>query len=57
MAETMKAVVWDGDTWPNGMELKEVPRPRANPGGVVVEAKATGICGSYRINEIKDISR
>jgi L-iditol 2-dehydrogenase len=46
MAETMKAVVWDGDTWPNGMELKDVPRPKANPGGVVVEVKATGICGS-----------
>jgi L-iditol 2-dehydrogenase len=31
---------------PGHMELREVPRPSAGPGQVVIEVQATGICGS-----------
>ncbi len=42
----MKAIVWNGDTWPKGVEYRDFPTPKPPPGWVVVETKATGICGS-----------
>lgn len=46
MSEMMKAIVWDGGQWPNGLELKEFPKPKAKPGWVLVRNRAAGICGS-----------
>jgi len=46
MGNMMKAVVWDGGTWPAGLALKEFPRPEPRPGWVLVRNKAVGICGS-----------
>lgn len=40
----MKAVVKEGPA--PGFALREVPRPRAEPGTVVVRVKAVGICGT-----------
>ncbi len=46
MTAMMKAIVWDGGQWPNGLELKEFPRPQVRPGWVLVKNQAAGICGS-----------
>ena len=42
----MNALVWDGGTWPEGLEYREFPTPEIPPGWVLVETKRTGICGS-----------
>lgn len=42
----MKAVVWDGGQWPNGLEYRDFPRPEVKPGWVLVRNQAAGICGS-----------
>jgi propanol-preferring alcohol dehydrogenase len=40
----MKAVVWNG---PNSkLSLQDIPVPLAGPGQVVIEVKASGLCGS-----------
>jgi 2-desacetyl-2-hydroxyethyl bacteriochlorophyllide A dehydrogenase len=39
----VKAVVWNG---PNDMTLESLETPRASAGAVIVEPRATGICGS-----------
>ena len=46
MGNIMKAIVWDGGTWPEGLELKEFPKPQLRPGWVLVRNQAAGICGS-----------
>ncbi len=46
MSEMMKAVVWDGGRWPEGLELREFPKPKVKPGWVLVRNRAVGICGS-----------
>ncbi|UCF10071.1 MAG: alcohol dehydrogenase catalytic domain-containing protein [Candidatus Bipolaricaulota bacterium] len=46
MTEMMRAIVWDGDLWPKGLELKEFPIPELRPGWVLVRNRAAGICGS-----------
>ncbi|MFC1938717.1 alcohol dehydrogenase catalytic domain-containing protein [Chloroflexota bacterium] len=40
----MKAVVWDGPS--EGVSLKVVPVPKAAPGEIVIEVKASGLCRS-----------
>lgn len=44
--KTMKALIWDGRNYPEGVFLGEVARPGVKPGWVLIENKATGICGS-----------
>jgi len=47
MTNTMSAVVWDGEAWPSGLELRtDVPLPEIRPGWVLVRNRAAGICGS-----------
>lgn len=41
----MKAAVWNG---PNDLSIKQVPRPSASEGEVLIKTKAVGICGSDR---------
>ena len=41
----MKAAVWNG---PNDLSIKQVPRPTASEGEVLIKTKAVGICGSDR---------
>lgn len=42
----MCALVWDGGKFPSGLSVEEVAKPAVKPGWVLVETKATGICGS-----------
>ncbi len=42
----MKAVIWDGGNWPNGVSYGDFPTPEPPPGWVVVKSMANGICGS-----------
>ncbi|UCF10072.1 MAG: alcohol dehydrogenase catalytic domain-containing protein [Candidatus Bipolaricaulota bacterium] len=42
----MRAVVWDGRAWPEGLELIEIERPQTRPGWVLIRNRAAGICGS-----------
>lgn len=42
----MKAIIWDGGVWPDGVSYGEFARPEPSPGWVLVETKTTGICGS-----------
>ena len=46
MADTMRALVWDGGIYPQGLELRGFPKPAPEPGWVVINTKAAGICGS-----------
>ena len=46
MSAVMKAVVWDGDKWPSGLEIRDFPVPELKPGWVLVRNQAAGICGS-----------
>ena len=46
MADTMRALVWDGGVYPQGLELRVFPKPAPEPGWVVINTKAAGICGS-----------
>lgn len=46
MTEMMKALIWDGRNYPEGLKLGEFPRPKAQPGWAVIECQTTGICGS-----------
>jgi threonine dehydrogenase-like Zn-dependent dehydrogenase len=46
MSDEMKAIVWDGGTWPKGVELRTVPKPKLRSGWVLVRNQAAGICGS-----------
>lgn len=39
----MHALIWHG---PNDMRVEEIDRPHPGPGEVLVQVKATGICGS-----------
>ncbi len=42
----MKALLWDGRPYPDGLQWTSAPRPEAQPGWVVIENRVTGICGS-----------
>jgi len=42
VAETMRALVWQGDS----MEVADVPRPKARPGWTVLEVAYNGLCGT-----------
>jgi L-iditol 2-dehydrogenase len=46
MGEQMQAVVWDGTEYPDGLRHRAFPRPRPDPGWVLVHNRAAGICGS-----------
>jgi 2-desacetyl-2-hydroxyethyl bacteriochlorophyllide A dehydrogenase len=46
MKATMKALVWNGDKWPAGIQLRDFPVPELRPGWVLVRNQAAGICGS-----------
>jgi 2-desacetyl-2-hydroxyethyl bacteriochlorophyllide A dehydrogenase len=46
MGNSMKALVWDGDQWPQGISLQDFPIPELRPGWVLVRNQAAGICGS-----------
>jgi len=46
MPEKMKAVVWDGRNYPEGLTYKDFDIPEPGPGWVLVNTKAAGICGS-----------
>lgn len=46
MAEKMKAIVWDGTTYPESLTYMDFDIPKPDPGWVVVNTKAAGICGS-----------
>ena len=46
MAETMRALVWDGNPYPEGLSMRDFPIPEVKPGWVLVEVKALGICGT-----------
>lgn len=42
----MRALVWDGGGYPEGLKLADFPRPEARPGWAVIEVKRAGICGT-----------
>jgi len=42
----MKALIWDGGKWPQGITYGEFQRPKVPPGWALVESRRTGICGS-----------
>jgi L-iditol 2-dehydrogenase len=46
MAEKMKAIVWDGRNFPEGLTYQDFEIPEPGPGWVLVNTKAAGICGS-----------
>jgi len=46
MSEMMKAIVWDGTTYPDSLSMRDWPIPEPGPGWVLVNNKAAGICGS-----------
>ncbi|MFC2077987.1 zinc-binding dehydrogenase [Candidatus Bipolaricaulota bacterium] len=46
MTERMRAIIWDGRKWPDGLQLTELDRPEARSGWVLVRNRAAGICGS-----------
>ena len=46
MAEKMKAIVWDGRNFPEGLTYQDFDIPEPGPGWVLVNTKAAGICGS-----------
>ncbi len=46
MSNEMKAIVWDGGLWPDGIAFKSFPKPQTRPGWVLVRNQAAGICGS-----------
>jgi len=46
LSDMMKAVVWDGGRWPEGVALQEFPKPKLRPGWVLIRNRAAGICGS-----------
>jgi threonine dehydrogenase-like Zn-dependent dehydrogenase len=42
----MKAIVWDGQNFPEGLAYTDFDIPKVRPGWVLVNTKAAGICGS-----------
>jgi threonine dehydrogenase-like Zn-dependent dehydrogenase len=46
MSEKMKAIIWDGETYPDSLSYGEWDIPKPEPGWVLVNTKAAGICGS-----------
>ena len=46
MRDTMKAIVWDGGTYPESMTYRDFAVPKPTPGWALVNTKAAGICGS-----------
>jgi threonine dehydrogenase-like Zn-dependent dehydrogenase len=46
MTPTMKAVVWDGQNFPQGLSYREIEVPQPPPGWALVHNLAAGICGS-----------
>jgi threonine dehydrogenase-like Zn-dependent dehydrogenase len=42
----MKAVIWNGESWPKGVTYGDFPIPEPQPGWVLVKTAANGICGS-----------
>jgi threonine dehydrogenase-like Zn-dependent dehydrogenase len=46
MTDQMKAVVWDGTEYPSSLSYRNFDAPDPEPGWVVVNTKAAGICGS-----------
>lgn len=42
----MKAVIWNGDTWPEGLTYDDFPTPEPSSGWVLVKTAANGVCGS-----------
>jgi len=46
MTEMMKAVVWDGCNYPQGLSYRDFEIPEPPPGWVLVHNRAAGICGS-----------
>ncbi len=45
-ANKMKAIVWDGRNYPDGLTYTDFDVPKLRPGWVLVNTKAAGICGS-----------
>ena len=43
MEGTMKAAVMHG---PNDIRVEDIARPKCEPGGIIIEVKAVGLCGS-----------
>ena len=46
MKNKMKAIIWDGRNYPEGMYFGEFGIPKPEPGWVLIYVKACGICGS-----------
>jgi len=46
MSEKMKAIVWDGTTYPESLNYRDFDIPQPGPGWVLVNTKAAGVCGS-----------
>lgn len=46
MTELMRAIVWDGSNYPEGLTFQDVSKPKPGSGWVLVHNKACGICGS-----------
>ncbi len=44
--DKMKAIVWDGNNFPEGLSYRDFDIPKVRPGWVLVNNKAAGICGS-----------
>lgn len=44
--KSMKALLWDGNPYPEGLYMGEAPIPQVKPGWVLIRNIATGICGS-----------
>lgn len=42
----MKAIVWDGRNYPEGLTYTDFDIPKVRPGWVLVNTRAAGICGS-----------
>jgi threonine dehydrogenase-like Zn-dependent dehydrogenase len=46
MKRTMKAIIWDGDVFPQALLYDEFKVPDPPPGWVLIHNKSVGICGS-----------
>lgn len=46
MSNKMKAIVWDGIDYPEGLSYRDFDIPTPDPGWVLFNTKAVGICGS-----------
>ena len=58
LMKSMKAVIWNGDTYPSSLCYGDFPQPETIPGWVKVKNIVAGICGSdlhYLVGQGRDL--